>query len=127
MAITEFQRQICKLMSRNRISQGTSYVTGGVALNTLIESARVSRDIDLFHDTETAVQSAWKSDRELLELSDYSVEALREIPSLVEATVSKAGQTVLMQWARDSAFRFFPLLTDDIFGLTLQIHPRICF
>jgi hypothetical protein len=121
MAITEFQRQICKIIARNRISLGTSYVAGGVALNTLIEAARVSRDIDLFHDAESAVQSAWKSDRELLELSGYSVDTLREIPSLVEATVSKEDKTVLMQWARDSAFRFFPLLTDDTFGLTL--HP----
>jgi hypothetical protein len=67
------------------------------------------------------VQSAWKSDRELLELNGYAVETLREMPALVEARVGKERQTVLMQWARDSAFRFFPLLTDDTFGLTL--HP----
>jgi hypothetical protein len=35
--------------------------------------------------------------------------------------VGDATATVLVQWARDSAFRFFPLVEHDIFGLTL--HP----
>lgn len=53
--------------------------------------------------------------------SRYSVEELRTLPSFVEATVKKDGKTVLMQWARDSAYRFFPLKEDEVLGLTL--HP----
>jgi len=33
MAVTEFQRNIIKLIAGNRISGGESYVAGGVALN----------------------------------------------------------------------------------------------
>jgi hypothetical protein len=39
----------------------------------------------------------------------------------VEAEVSKTSETVLMQWVRDSAFRFFPLVQHADLGLAL--HP----
>jgi hypothetical protein len=51
MAFTEFQRGLCRLIAKNRVAQGESYVARGVALNELIGASRTSRDIDLFHDT----------------------------------------------------------------------------
>ena len=33
----------------------------------------------------------------------------------------RSGESVLLQWAQDSAYRFFPLVQSDVFGLTL--HP----
>ena len=121
MAITEFQRDICKLISENRKTQGASYIAGGVALNQLIQAPRISRDIDIFHDTAEAVLSTWESDRKLLIENGYSVIAVRTLASYVEAAVKKKENTVVMQWARDSAYRFFPLKEDEILGLTL--HP----
>ena len=121
MALTEFQRTVCRVIAANRIAAGESYVAGAVALNELIGAARVSRDIDLFHDTEEAVDAAWTADRVLLTTSGFDVRPLRERPSFVEAEVRRAGATVLMQWARDSAFRFFPLVQHEALGLTL--HP----
>lgn len=121
MAVTEFQRNICRLISRNRIAQGVSYVAGGVAPSQFIDGSRVSRDIDIFHDTGEAVLNAWESDREILLRNGYSVEVLRILGSFVEAVVKLDANTVLMQWARDSAHRFFPFLEDEAFGLTL--HP----
>src|SRR2546428_94342 len=109
MALTEFQRTVCRLIAANRIAAGESYVAGAVALNQLIGAARISRDIDLFHDTEAAVDAAWTADRSVLEAAGFLVRPLRERPSFVEAEVSREGHAVLMQWARDSAFRFFPL------------------
>jgi len=100
---------------------GESYVAGGVALNQLISSARLSRDIDLFHDTEASLAATWAGDRELLSANGYEVKVLREAQSFVEARVVLNGEHTLMQWARDSAYRFFPLITDEILGLTL--HP----
>lgn len=47
MALTEFQRAVCRLIARRRVAGGESYVAGGAALNTLAPAARVSRDIDL--------------------------------------------------------------------------------
>ncbi|MDD2599859.1 MAG: hypothetical protein PHO37_11640 [Kiritimatiellae bacterium] len=53
--------------------------------------------------------------------NSYEVQVLREAQSFVEARVVLNGEHTLIQWARDSAYRFFPLITDDILGLTL--HP----
>ena len=52
MAVTEFQRSICRLIADHRTRSGVSYVAGGVALNLLLEATRLSRDIDIFHDAE---------------------------------------------------------------------------
>lgn len=121
MAITEYQRDICRLIALNRISHGVSYVAGGVALNQLIEAPRISRDIDIFHDTDAAVLSAWESDSKLLASNGYSMEVLRQLATYVEAVVRREANAVLMQWTRDSTYRFFPLLEEETLGLTL--HP----
>ncbi len=121
MALTQLQRAICRLIARNRIDSGESYVAGGVALNELIAAPRISRDIDLFHDTEEALQASWISDRRLLEEHGFRVRPVRERPSFIEAEVMGHQDAVRMEWARDSAYRFFPLLRHDELGLTL--HP----
>ena len=121
MALTEFQRSVCRAIAQSRVASGESYVAGGAALNELIGAARLSRDVDLFHDTEAALDSTWQSDRRLLEGSGFGVEVLRERPSFVEALVSRAQETTLLQWVRDSAYRFFPLVLHELFGLAL--HP----
>jgi len=121
MALTAFQRTICRLIARQRLASGESYVAGGVALNTLTNAQRLSRDIDLFHDTVAAVSANWDADRRSLEAAGYRVEAKREREAFVEATVSMENESVIMQWAADSAFRFFPLVEHEDFGLTL--HP----
>jgi hypothetical protein len=121
MALTAFQRGVCRLIAGNRIASGESYVAGAVALNELIAAPRLSRDVDLFHDTEEALQASWDADRWLLERSGYRLEVLRERPSFVEARVGRGDQSLLLEWARDSAYRFFPLVEHPDFGLTL--HP----
>lgn len=121
MALTEFQKNILKLLSGLRIENGESYIAGGTALNTLIQAPRISRDIDLFHDTREALAASWDADRKLLENSRYTIQIVRERPLFVEAIVSRDTQSVLLQWTCDSAFRFFPLVKHDELGLTL--HP----
>jgi hypothetical protein len=96
-------------------------MAGGAALNEMIAGSRISRDLDLFHDTEAAVTASWDADRRLLGEHGFDVQVLRERPSFVEAEVRAGGESVRMEWARDSAFRFFPLVRHDEFGLVL--HP----
>src|SRR4051812_26564570 len=67
MALTSFQRAVCKLLAQDRIASGESYVAGAAALNELLNAPRVSRDVDVFHDTERAVDASWSADRKLLE------------------------------------------------------------
>ncbi len=45
----------------------------------------------------------------------------RERPGLVEAEVRRGAAAVRMEWARDRAYRFFPLVEHPDLGLTL--HP----
>ncbi len=121
MAATEFQRAICRLIAKSRRDSGESYVAGGVALNTLLCGPRVSRDIDLFHDTDEALRASWDNDQSLLIRGGYGVDVIRQTTAYVEALVAKGGERVVMQWLRDSAFRFFPLIEHADFGLVL--HP----
>ena len=121
MALTDFQRTVCRLLADHRIASGESYVAGGVALNEMMAAARTSRDIDLFHDTAAALEASWAADRRLLQDCGFSVRVLRERLSFVEAEVSRDGESVLMEWARDSAYRFFPLVGHPDLGLAL--HP----
>lgn len=121
MALTAFQRRICRLLADHRIASGESYVAGGIALNELIGAPRRSDDIDLFHDAGEALEASWAADRELLLAEQFEVEPLRERPFMVEARVRRGGESTLMQWTRDSAYRFFPLIEHVDLGLTL--HP----
>ena len=121
MAVTGFQAGILRLLAQHRAERGERYVAGGVALNELLKAPRRSRDIDLFHDSEEALFATWSADRSLLESHAYSVNVLRESPAFVDALVGKGNEQTAMQWARDSAFRFFPLVEHDLMGLTL--HP----
>jgi hypothetical protein len=120
MALTPFQRGICRLLAdRRRASE--SYVAGGVALTEALNASRVSRDLDIFHDTSDAVTQSWEADSQLLRAAGYRVEVRRERPGFVEAVVTRDDDALLVEWARDSAYRFFPLVEHAEFGLAL--HP----
>jgi hypothetical protein len=96
-------------------------VAGGAALSAITASPRVSRDIDLFHDTGEAVAATWEADRRLLMAHGYGIDLRRQLTGFVEAIVSRSDEKVTLQWVRDSAYRFFPLIEHEDFGLTL--HP----
>ena len=121
MPATAFQRQLCQLIAATRRQSGESYIAGGVALNTLLDAPRVSKDVDLFHDTDEALRVCWDNDRALLTANGYTLKVFRQTLSFVEALVSRDAESVIVQWVRDSAFRFFPLIEDEQFGLVL--HP----
>lgn len=106
MAITEFQRGICRLIAQNRVKQGDRYV---------------ARDIDLFHDTREALAATWDADRSVLLAHQYNVDVRRERPTFVEAVVTRGKDAVVLEWVCDSAYRFFPLVEHPDFGLAL--HP----
>jgi hypothetical protein len=121
MGLTAFQRDVCRLLAEVRLRGGESYLAGGATLNELVGAPRVSRDLGIFHDTEEALAASWQADRASLERAGYRVHVFRERQGFVEAEISGSGRSVLMQWARDSAYRFFPLVRHEELGLTL--HP----
>ncbi len=121
MSLTPFQRDVCRLLAGDRRAHGESYVAGGVALSVALDTHRLSRDVDLFHDTIEAVTRTWDRDRLSLAAAGYAVRPLRERPGYVEAEVARGDVRLVIEWARDSAFRFFPLVEHEDLGLTL--HP----
>lgn len=121
MALSAFQRTICRLLADQRIASGESYLAGGSALNELMQAPRRSNDIDLFHDADEALARSWENDRKCLEAAGIEVVPLRERPFFVEARVRCGGDSTLVEWARDNAFRYFPLVEHSELGLVL--HP----
>ena len=121
MALMPLQRDICRRLADGRRRYRDSYVAGGAALSVALRSHRMSRDVDLFHDTTEAVARSWERDRLELESAGFEVAPLRERPGYVEAAIVRRTERVVMEWTRDSAFRFFPLVEDDDLGLVL--HP----
>ena len=123
MALSPFQLEICRLLASRRAPERLpqSYLAGGATLNALLDTPRLSRDVDLFHDTLEALDATWNLDRSTLLSAGYSLEITRERPGFVEALAARDGESVLLQWVRDSAFRFFPLMPHRDLGLTL--HP----
>jgi hypothetical protein len=121
MGLSAFQRSVCHLLAEDRLRAGESYLAGGATLNELLGAPRLSRDLDVFHDTEEALAASWQSDLASLERAAYQVRVFRERPGFVEAEIRRDDESVLMQWARDSAYRFFPLVEHPDFGLAL--HP----
>lgn len=121
MAVTRFQAEVLKLISRSRIKNGETYVAGGLALNHQLRRPRLSSDIDVFNNTYDALVVASSSDRAALLAAGYDVVVKREKDYIVEVTVSRDGASTDIQWVQDSAYRFFPLIEDELLGLTL--HP----
>jgi hypothetical protein len=110
MALTGCQRSILALLAARRIERQESYLAGGAALTAATDSPRLSRDLDLFHDTREALLATWDDDRRILESDGYGIEVKRQLAAFIEAVVRKDGSAVTVEWAVDSAFRFFPLV-----------------
>ena len=121
MAVTRFQADVLRLLARNRIAGGETYVAGGLALNYQLNRPRISHDIDVFNNTYDAMISAADKDRDVLRAAGLSIIVKRERDFIVEVTVSDGKETTDIQWVQDSAYRFFPLVEDDLLGVTL--HP----
>jgi hypothetical protein len=121
MALTEYQITILRLLAERRKREGVSYVAGGAALNRALGAPRRSRDLDLYHDTREALQATWDADRKMLVKGGHSIEIIRETPSYIEAEIGHDSDSVVIEWVRDSAFRFFPPVEDELLGLVL--HP----
>lgn len=119
--LTNFQKILLPLLAANR--NESSYVAGGTLLN--VSHPRNSQDIDIFHDDTRVCRKAFQMDTEMLKSNGYDVETIRtpEKNGIGEVVVSDAeGNSTLIQWAVDSAYRFFPVEVDPEFGFKLNYH-----
>ncbi len=101
MALPTFHREILGLISSIRVERGEAYLAGATALRIATELTRVSRDIDIFHDTSEAVRESFLMDRRALASAGYTVDLQHEFQGFIRAVVKKNDRALLMDWARD--------------------------
>lgn len=118
MPIGPFEQEILRLLAAHRNPE--SYIGGATVLNQSPDTPRRSEDIDVFHDTESALLAALEHDLPLLEKNGYGVRILFRNPSFCRAVVEKEDQSTRLEWVYDSAFRFFPVETDPDLGYRLN-------
>jgi hypothetical protein len=115
--LSDLQRAILAALAAQRSPE--SYVAGAAALNRA--GPRYSQDIDVFHDREEAVARAADFDAALLAAGGYAIRWLRREPGLHVAEVRQGDEATRLEWARDSDFRFFPAVRDQLFGYRLHL------
>ena len=119
MPLGDFEKRVLRLLAANRNPE--SYVAGATIFLRREDSPRQSQDIDLFHDTVQSLKLAATQDAATLQSNGYALEWADTHETLRRATVSKDGRSTRMDWAYDSAFRFFPVQPDAELGFVL--HP----
>jgi hypothetical protein len=120
--VTPFQAAVLRTLAPNRSPE--SFVAGGIALNAH-EPVRWSADVDVFHDAEDAVIRSSVADLVTLEAAGYATRQELWTPSFRRAWVSKGADGVKLEWAHDSAWRFFPIETDELLGWRLHWFDAI--
>jgi hypothetical protein len=119
MALTEFQKEILKLLAANRSPD--SVFAGGSTLNR--DRARFSQDFDIEHFSSQAVRESFARDQATLTIAGYAVEETpqsRPHQGFAEAIVKGVNGLTLVDWTYDTAVRFYPVIQDPNFGWRLH-------
>ncbi len=118
MPISDLQAEILRCIAVNRSPD--SYLAGATVLHRKPKSPRYSQDLDFFHDVSDSIASSAARDAESLQEAGYRFEWLLRTPSFYRAVVIVQQQQLKLEWAQDSAFRFFPIETDAHLGYRLH-------
>lgn len=119
MPLSKIQLTVLRLISTNRSPQ--SHLAGATGIHMSPVSLRVSHDLDLFHDSEKTVADAYASDIQILKGNSYEVETLISQPGFIRARIQDASDSLLIDWARDSIWRFLEPVPLENIGWVL--HP----
>ena len=118
MPLSTIQAEILRLIAANRSPD--SYVAGATVLNRADETPRYSLDLDLFHDLEDSVAHGAETDAATLKAAGHDFSWLLRTPAFHRAVVRADSESLTIEWAQDSAFRFYPVQEDDRFGYRLH-------
>lgn len=97
-----------------------SHVAGAAALHRDPVSPRYSEDIDLFHDAAALVAANAEEDARVLQEAGFRLNWQTRTEGLHRAQVERDGLSLKIEWAVDSAFRFFPVEPDPVLGYRLH-------
>jgi hypothetical protein len=118
MPISDFQAGVLRAIAANRSPD--SYLAGATVLHRADDTPRYSLDVDFFHDVEDSVARCASADAATLDEAGYAFSWTLRNPSFHRGVVSKDDHRLKMEWAQDSAFRFFPVLADEQCGYRLH-------
>ena len=125
MPLSEFQKTVLAVLATNRSPE--SHFAGGIIANATDASPRYSRDFDIFHEVAAEVVRASEADIDSLRRAHFSVEPAprfdewtREATFRTARVRSPSGEVLAIDWAADSAFRFFPIVQDAQLGWRLH-------
>jgi hypothetical protein len=118
---------VLAVIASNRSEE--SHFAGGVVLHATEDSARFSGDSDIFHEAAGEVVRASARDVASLREAKFTVVpvvragewAPDATPTFRKARVSGPGGSVEIDWAADTAFRFFPIERDELLGWRLHL------
>jgi hypothetical protein len=125
MPLTDLQKEVLNVLVNNRSE--FSHFAGGLVLNASETSARFSHDFDVFHDAVEDLVVASEKDVAALEAAGFGVDKIErndewtKPSSFRKARIYRDGAQVELDWAYDSAFRFFPIVADDLLGWKLHL------
>src|SRR6266487_4691983 len=125
MPLTAIQKDVLTVLAANRNEE--SHFAGGIVLHVADDSARLSHDFDIFHELAEEVTRASSLDVESLRRAGFQVETpsrygdWEKEATFRKARVSRGTETVEIDWAADSAFRFFPVERDPLLGWRMHL------
>jgi hypothetical protein len=119
MPLTPFQSRVLALLAPQRSE--ASYFAGAAALHLGPAGERFSNDLDFFHSSAEAANTAFAADTTVLQAQGYTVRTLVEHRGFASAVVSQDGETTILDWSHESAWRFLPLIQMAEGGMIL--HP----
>jgi len=118
MPISDVQMELLRCIAANRSPE--SYLAGATVLNRASGGPRFSQAIDIFHDLADSVALCAEQDAATLAEAGYAIEWILRTGTFHRAVVTLHGQQVKVEWAQDSAFRFFPVQKDAFCGYRLH-------
>lgn len=118
MPLTELQQKTLRLLAAHRSPE--SYLAGATVIHRHAGTSRFSQDLDFFHDIEECVAKSAEQDAATLRDAGYQFEWQLRTPTFHRALISRGREALKMEWAQDSAFRFFPVQPDPLCGYRLH-------
>lgn len=118
MPISDIQAKVLKLIASNRSPE--SYLAGATVIHRDVDTPRFSQDLDFFHDIADSITQSADQDAASLSRAGYDVSWLLRTAAFHRAVITAGKQQLKIEWAQDSAFRFFPVLEDERFGYRLH-------
>ncbi len=125
MPLTALQKDLLAVLAANRSEE--SHFAGGSVLNAPDDSARFSSDFDIFHELAEEETRASHRDVESLRRAGFEVDTpsrnneWKEDATFRKAKVRRGADSVEIDWAADSAFRYFPIERDPLLGWRLHL------